>query len=80
MSCDSPCNDSPNAYGPSDVHTPEFLNTITTSGLPSHKLRLKVDAPIMLLRIIDQNLGLCNGTRLIITKMGTYVLEAKVLS
>ena len=37
-------------------------------------------APVMLLRNIDQNLGLCNETRLIITKMGTYVLEAKILS
>ncbi|AES98136.1 PIF1 helicase [Medicago truncatula] len=34
----------------------------------------------MLLRNIDQNLGLCNGTWLIITKMGTYVLEAEVIS
>lgn len=71
---------SSNAGGPDDVHTSEFLNTITASGLPSHKLRLKVGAPVMLLRNIDQNLGLCNGTRLIITKMGTYVLEAEVIS
>jgi len=34
----------------------------------------------MLLRNIDQNLGLCNGTRLIITKMGKFVLEAEVIS
>lgn len=34
----------------------------------------------MLLRTIDQNLGLCNGTRLIITKMGKFVLEAEVIS
>jgi len=80
FSCDTPCNDNPNAGGPDDIHTQEFLNTITTSGLPAHKLRLKVGAPVMLLRNIDQNMGLCNGTRLIITKMGTYVLEAKVLS
>jgi len=80
LSCDTPCNDNPHASGPNDVHTPEFLNTITTSGLPSHKLRLKVGVPVMLLRNIDQNLGLCNGLRLIITRMGTYVLEAKVIS
>ena len=34
----------------------------------------------MLLRTIDQNLGLCNGTRLIITKMGKFVLQAEVIS
>ena len=80
LSCDSPCNDSGNVGGPSDLHTPEFLNTISASGLPAHKLRLKVGVPVMLLRNIDQNLGLCNGTRLIITRMGTYVLKAKVIS
>jgi len=34
----------------------------------------------MLLRNIDKNLGLCNSTRLIITKMGKFVLEAEVIS
>jgi ATP-dependent DNA helicase PIF1 len=34
----------------------------------------------MLLRNLDIIAGLCNGTRLIITKMGRYVLEGKVIS
>jgi len=34
----------------------------------------------MLLRNIDLKLGLCNGTRLIITRMRKFVLEAKVIS
>jgi len=80
LSCDSPCVANSTGGGLGDVHTPEFLNTITTSGLPNHVLRLKVGVPVMLLRNIDQNLGLCNGTRLIITKMGTYDLEAIVTS
>jgi len=63
-----------------DVHTPEFLNTIVASGLPNHKLRLKVGVPVMLIRNLDLRAGLCNGTRLIITRMGKYVLEAKVIS
>ena len=79
LSCDSTCNDGADAGGPGDMYTPEFLNTLTASGLPAHKLRLKVGVPVMLLRNIDQNLGLCNGTRFIITRMGTYVLEAKVI-
>lgn len=33
----------------------------------------------MLLRNIDQFEGLCNGTRLIITKMGNYVIEAAMM-
>lgn len=46
-----------------DVLTPEFLSTLRTSGLPNHKIKLKVGCPIMLLRNIDQSEGLCNGTR-----------------
>ncbi|AES69479.1 PIF1-like helicase [Medicago truncatula] len=63
-----------------NVHTPEFLNTLVSSGLPNHKLRLKVGVPVMLLRNIDQSLGLCIGTRLVITRMGKFVLEGKVIS
>uniref|UniRef100_A0A1S3ZWQ4 ATP-dependent DNA helicase n=1 Tax=Nicotiana tabacum TaxID=4097 RepID=A0A1S3ZWQ4_TOBAC len=62
------------------VHTPEFLNTIKCSGVPNHALTLKVGIPVMLLRNIDQSAGLCNGTRLIITKLGNQVIEAKVLA
>jgi ATP-dependent DNA helicase PIF1 len=63
-----------------DVLTPEFLNSLRTSGLPNHKIKLKIGTPIMLLRNIDQCKGLCNGTRMIITHLGTYVLGAKIMS
>jgi len=33
----------------------------------------------MLLRNIDESQGLCNGTRLIVTKMANHVLEAKIM-
>ncbi|XP_061359756.1 uncharacterized protein LOC133303797 [Gastrolobium bilobum] len=42
--------------------SPDILNTFTCSGLPGHKLILKVKIPIMLLSNIDQSRGLCNGT------------------
>ena len=38
---------------------------------------LKVGASVMFLRNIDQKLRLCNGTRLIITRMEKFVLEEK---
>jgi len=69
-----------NIGGPGDVHTPEFLNTITSFRLPNHILKLKIGIPVMLLRNVDHTLGLCNGTQLIITRMRTYVMEAKVIS
>jgi len=80
LSYDTPYQKNLGGDAVDDIHTPEFLNTIVAFGLPNHRIRLKVGVPVMLLRNIDQNLGLCNGTRLIITKMGKFVLEAKVIS
>lgn len=80
LSCDSHLANPSMVNRPDDVHTPEFLNTITASGLPNHKIKLKVGVPVMLLRNLDQSAGLCNGTRLIITRLGRYVLEGKVIS
>ncbi|XP_019190490.1 PREDICTED: uncharacterized protein LOC109184951 [Ipomoea nil] len=63
-----------------DVHTPEFLNSICVSGLPNHTLNLKIGSPVMLMRNIDHSLGLCNGTRLIITKLADHVIEGELLT
>ena len=49
-------------------------------GLPSHKLTLKVGAPIMLLRNINQTKGLCNGNRMILTHIGERVLKADIIT
>ncbi|XP_019434840.1 PREDICTED: ATP-dependent DNA helicase PIF1-like [Lupinus angustifolius] len=63
-----------------NILTPEFLNSFSTSGLPNQVIKLKVGTPIMLLRNLDQPEGLCNGTRLVVTKMANHVLEAKIMS
>jgi len=42
LSCDSIVTQGIPGDTVDDVHTPEFLNTIIASGLPNHKLRLKV--------------------------------------
>jgi ATP-dependent DNA helicase PIF1 len=34
--------------------TPEFLNSLRTSGLPNHQIKLKIGTPIMLMRNLDQ--------------------------
>ncbi|KAF1889936.1 hypothetical protein Lal_00025266 [Lupinus albus] len=57
--------------------TPEFLNSLGTSGLPNHKIKLKVGTPIMLLRNLYKTEGLCNGTRMIVNRLATHVVEAK---
>ena len=63
-----------------DLYDTEFLNTIKYFGLPHHKLVLKVGIPIMLIRNIDQAAGLCNGTRLRITKLGKHFIKAVALN
>ena len=62
------------------MHTPEFLNSLRLSGLPNHSLTLKVGAPVMLLWNIDHSLGLCNGTRLIITRLTNHIVEARIVN
>lgn len=60
--------------------TYEFLHCLRISRLPNHKIRLEIGTPIMLLRNLDQSKGLCNDTRLIVTKLANHVTEAKFMS
>ncbi len=57
----------------------EFLNTLQFSGIANHELELKVGVPILLLRNFNQSIGLCNGTRLIVKRLGQHVIEAEII-
>ncbi|XP_021991141.1 ATP-dependent DNA helicase PIF1-like [Helianthus annuus] len=61
-----------------NLYPTEFLNSLTISGLPPHKLRLKTGCPIILLRNIDPSNGLCNGTRLICKAFAPNVIDAEI--
>lgn len=63
-----------------ELYSEEYLNRINVSGLPVHKLQLKVGVPIMLLRNLAPLKGCCNGTRLRVDKIGKYVLETTILT
>lgn len=58
----------------------EYLNSLNANNFPTHVLKLKVGVPIILLRNLNQNLGLCNGTRLIITNLGDNIIEGIIIT
>ena len=58
----------------------EYLNAQIPSGIPPHELGLKVDAIVMLLRNLDPDKGLSNGTRLIITELLENAIVAEIIS
>ena len=58
----------------------EYLNAINCSGLPLSKLKLKEGCPIMVLRNLDAAHGVCNGSRGIVTRLRSRVLEVKLLT
>ena len=80
LSSDTTCQADENEDVQQEWFTPEFLNDIKCSGLPNHKLTLKPGVAVMLLRNIDQTLGLCNRTRLIVNKLGSNVIGATVVT
>ncbi|XP_066308323.1 uncharacterized protein [Miscanthus floridulus] len=68
---------------PSDfslLYPPEFLNSITINNFPHHRLTLKIGVPVVLLRNINQSIGLCNGTRILIQRLGDRLLEGQVMT
>ena len=58
----------------------EFLNDLTPSGLPDHKLTLKQGCPVMLLRNLQAgpNCSLRNGTRMIVRQLMDRAVECEV--
>lgn len=71
LSADSIADD-----GQGGMYPTEFLNSLNFSGVPPHKLVLRVGCPIILLRNLTG--GLANGTRLIVKRLGERVIEAEV--
>lgn len=60
----------------------EYLNSLTPSGFPPHKLQLKIGIVVMLLRNLkgDRKQSLRNGTRLLIRSIGSRVIECEILT
>lgn len=79
-SADSICPTTNNLEEMQIMYPIEFLNTLRFSGIPNHKLELKVGVPIILLRNLNMQRGMCNGTRLIVTKIERVLIEAKIIT
>lgn len=56
----------------------EFLNSLDVPGLPPHNLHLKVGSVVIMLRNINPP-KLCNGTRLVVSKLMKNVICATIL-
>nr|XP_042913140.1 uncharacterized protein LOC122273142 [Parasteatoda tepidariorum] len=55
----------------------EFLNILTPTGMPPHKLKLKTGAIVMILRNLAPSRGFCNGTRLTVVTLEKNIIVAK---
>jgi len=62
------------------LYSVEFLNTLQFNNIANHKLELKMGVPILLLRNLNQSTRLCNGTGLIVKRLGQRVIEAKIIT
>lgn len=64
-----------------DVAFPtKYLNSLVILGFPNHELKLKEGVVVMLMRNLNQTLGLCNGTRMMVTKCFKYCVPCEVIS
>ncbi|XP_016185916.1 uncharacterized protein LOC107627602 [Arachis ipaensis] len=80
LSSDTTCQADENEDVQQEWFIPEFLNDVKCLGLPNHKLTLKPGVAVILLRNIDQILGLCNGTRLIVNELSSNVIGVTVVT
>ncbi|SGY12903.1 BQ5605_C011g06650 [Microbotryum silenes-dioicae] len=58
----------------------EYLQSLNIPRMALHAAKFKVGCPVKLLRNLDPAAGLCNGTRLLLTRLHTRVLEAIILT
>src|SRR5208282_2468342 len=69
----------PSNDGDAETYAIEYLNTVNLSNLPPHQLKLKIGAPVILLRNLNPSTGLCNGTRLRVVRIDQRIVECEIL-
>ncbi|XP_074377532.1 uncharacterized protein LOC141719046 [Apium graveolens] len=58
----------------------EYLNSINMPSILKHDLKLKIEDVVMLMRNLNQIMGLCNGTRMVLTKYLKNNVEYQLLT
>ncbi|KAI7934342.1 hypothetical protein MJO28_017129 [Puccinia striiformis f. sp. tritici] len=58
----------------------ECLNKISLSSLPEHIIEIKIGMSVVITRNINIKKGICNGSRMIVTGVGTTYLAGKLMS
>ncbi|KAI5711550.1 hypothetical protein M8J75_001284 [Diaphorina citri] len=64
----------------SQVEDSRYLESLSCETLPCHRLELKIGVPVLLMRDIDIQLGLCTGTRLIVVQLLKHSILCKIAS
>ncbi|CAN1217862.1 ATP-dependent DNA helicase PIF1, partial [Linum perenne] len=78
-SADTLSSDSKRMHELETLYPTEFLNSFSFNGVPEHVVTLKLFTPIMLLRNLNPSIGLCNGTRIMTTFLGDYVIKGVII-
>ncbi|CAL1385143.1 unnamed protein product [Linum trigynum] len=78
-SSDSLEGDTANKSNLEEEYPTEFLNNLSFNGVPEHEIQLKVSTPVILLRNLNPSIGLCNGTRIMITHLGENVIRGDII-
>lgn len=55
----------------------EFIHNLNPSGMPQHILSLKIGCQVMLLRNLNIDLGLVNGTRMVVRDLGWFMRKCR---
>ncbi|KAI7949992.1 hypothetical protein MJO28_008813 [Puccinia striiformis f. sp. tritici] len=58
----------------------ECLNKISVSGIPEHIIELKIGMAVVIIRNIYIKKGVCNGSRMLVTGVGSTYLAGKLMS